>query len=219
MESENVFNVASNGGSNTDYLVTNIGLENGAVWHAKYDSAAGTLTLDGTEYGYESYGNQFGSLYGYLDTNKTMVYGFFSYGSAESQGNDPLVLSVDATSKQLNALVTPEFAVQVHQNADGYSFLGYTAYYVNNLTVVAPYSATASTKSVKNQAVVPFRNAKGVRNLVAPKSKFSVNIKSEAVANTASKSVKAVKPSVVENYTPVKVLSKTVKANAEAIVR
>ncbi len=221
MESENVFNVASNGGSNTDYLVTNIGIENGAVWHAKYDSAAGTLTLDGTELGYEQYGNQFGALYGYYDAEKTMVYGYFSYASAESTGNDPLVLSVDATSKQLNALVTPEFAIQVHQNSEAtkYPLLGYAAYYVNNLTVVAPYSATASTKSVKNQAVVPFRNAKGVRNLVAPKSKFSVNIKSEAVANTASKSVKAVKPSVVENYAPVKVLSKTVKANAKAIVR
>ena len=204
MESMNVFNVASNGGSETDYLVTGIGIENGAVWHAKYDSAAGTLTLDGTELGYEEeYGNQFGGLYGYYDSGKTMAYGFFSYASAESKGNDPLVLAVDPTTKQISALVTPEFSVEVYAMSD-YSFLGYAAYYVNSLTAIAPYTATAQKQSVKNETFVPFRNAKGVRNLSAPKSKFGVNVEAGALLNTPSKGVKSVKPSVVENYTPVK---------------
>ena len=219
MESQNVFNVASNGGSATDFLVTNIGIENGATWHAKYDSAAGTLTLDGTELGYEEeYGNQFGALYGYYDSGKTMGYGLFSYSSAESNGNDPLVLTVDPTTKQLSGLATAEFAVQVHQMADGYPFLGYVAYFVSELTTIAPYTATASTQSVKNQAVVPFRNAKGVRNLSAPKSKFGVNIEVGAALNIASKGIKSVKPSLVENYTPAKVRGFAFKANA-AVVR
>ena len=219
MESMNVFNVASNSNSATDYLVTNIGIENGAVWHAKYDSAAGTLTLDGTELGYEEdYGNQFGGLYGYYDSAKTMAYGLFSYASAESYGNDPLVLTVDPTTKQLSGLATAEFAVQVHQMVEGYPFLGYHSYFVSELTTIAPYTATASKQSVKSQAVVPFRNAKGVRNLSAPKSKFAVNISAGAVLNTASKSIKSVKPSLVENYTPAKVRSFALKANA-AVVR
>ena len=219
MESMNVFNVASNGNSPTDYLVTSIGIENGAVWHAKYDSAAGTLTLDGTELGYEEdYGNQFGGLYGYYDSAKTMAYGLFSYASAESYGNDPLVLTVDPTTKQLSGLATAEFAVQVHQMVEGYPFLGYHSYFVSELTTIAPYTATASKQSVKSQAVVPFRNAKGVRNLSAPKSKFAVNISAGAVLNTASKSIKSVKPSLVENYTPAKVRSFALKANA-AVVR
>ena len=219
MESMNVFNVASNANSATDYLVTSIGIENGAVWHAKYDSAAGTLTLDGTELGYEEdYGNQFGGLYGYYDSAKTMAYGLFSYASAESYGNDPLVLTVDPTTKQLSGLATAEFAVQVHQMVEGYPFLGYHSYFVSELTTIAPYTATASKQSVKSQAVVPFRNAKGVRNLSAPKSKFAVNISAGAALNTASKGIKSVKPSLVENYTPAKVRSFALKANA-AVVR
>ena len=218
LESMNVFNVASNANSATDYLVTNIGIENGAVWHAKYDSAAGTLTLDGTELGYEEDGNYFGGLYGYYDSAKTMAYGLFSYASAESYGNDPLVLTVDPTTKQLSGLATAEFAVQVHQMAEGYPFLGYYSYFVSELTTIAPYTATASKQSFKSQAVVPFRNAKGVRNLSAPKSKFAVNISAGAALNTASKGIKSVKPSLVENYTPAKVRSFALKANA-AVVR
>ena len=204
MESSNVFTLASNGGSHTDFLVTNIGIKNGATWHAKYDSAAGTLTLDGTELGYEDYGNQFGSLYDYADSGKTMAYGFYSRASAESNGNDPLVFSVDATTKQLSGLATAVFAVQAHKVAEGYPFVGYYAYFVNSLTEVAPAAATASAKSVKNQEVVPFRNARGVRGLTAPKDKFAVSFKAGEALNVASKGVKSVKPSVVENYTPVK---------------
>ena len=220
MESMNVFNVASNSNSATDYLVTNIGIENGAVWHAKYDSAAGTLTLDGTELGYEEdYGNQFGGLYGYYDSAKSMAYGLFSYASAESYGNDPLVLTVDPTTKQLSGLATAEFAVQVHQMADGYPFLGYHSYFVSELTTIAPYTATASKQSVKSQAVVPFRNAKGVRNLSAPKSKIGASIEAGALLSTPSKSLKSVKPSVVENYTPAKVRGVALKANPAVIAR
>lgn len=205
LESASVFNVASNGGSATDFLVTNIGIENGAVWHAKYDSAAGSLTLDGTELGYEEDGNMFGKLYGYYDSAKTMAYGLSSYASAESTGNDPLVLAVDATSKQVSGLVTPEFAVEVVSLADG-SFLGYYGYFVNELTTIIPYTpaATASVKSVKREAVVPFRNAKGVRNFTAPKNKFGVNINAGAILKSSAKSVKSVKPIFVENYTPEK---------------
>ena len=217
MESENVFKVASNGGSETDFLVTNIGIENNATWHAKYDSAAGTLTLNGTLAGKEEAGNKFGGLYGYYDANKTMAYGLFSYASAESTGNDPLVFTVDPTTKQLSAMVTPEFSVEVYAMADG-SFLGYYAYYVNSLTEVAPYT-DAQKQSISNKlSVVPFRNAKGVRNFTAPKDEFNSGIKVSEIVKTSSRSFKSVKPSVVENYTPAKVRGFAIKANA-AVVR
>ena len=216
IESACVVNLASNGGSETDFLVTGLGLADGTRWHAKYDSAAGTLTLDGTELGYEQYGNEFGGGFGYYDAAKSMIYGYFSYASAESKGNDPLVFSVDPTTKQLSAMVTPEFSVEVYNASTG-QFLGYHAYYVNSLTTIAPYSA-AKKQSVKNQAVVPFRNAKGVRNISAPKSKIGASIEAGALLSTPSKSLKSVKPSVVENYTPAKVRGFAIKANA-AVVR
>ena len=219
MESSNVFNVASNGGSTTDFLVTNIGIENGAVWHAKYDSAAGTLTLDGTELGYEEdYGNQFGGLYGYYDSGKTMAYGYFSYASAESNGTDPLVLTVDPATKQLCGLATAEFAIEVHQMVDGYPFKGYYSYFVSELTTIAPYTASAKKQSVKSQSLALFGNAKAVRSLYAPKNKFGVSVKAGALLNTPAKGVKSVKPSVVENYTPAKVRGFAIKPNA-AVVR
>ena len=218
LESSCVLNLASNGGSATDFLVTGLGLADGTRWHAKYDSAAATLTLDGTELGYEQYGNEFGGGFGYYDSAKSMIYGYFSYASAESQGNDPLVFSVDPTTKQISAMVTPEFSVEVYAAATG-QFLGYAAYYVNSLTYIAPYTATASKQSVKSQAVVPFRNAKGVRNLSAPKSKIGASIEAGALLNTPSKGVKSVKPSLVENYTPAKVRGFAVKANAAVIAR
>ena len=217
IESENVFNVASNEGSHTDFLVTNIGIENNATWHAKYDSAAGTLTLDGTVAGKEEAGNKFGGLYGYYDAKQTMAYGLFSYASAESYGNDPLVLTVDPTTKQLSAMVTPEFSVEVYAMADG-SFLGYYAYYVNSLTEVAPYTE-AQKQSISNKlSVVPFRNATSVRRFTAPKDEFNSGIKVSEIVKTSSRSIKSVKPSVVENYTPAKVRGFAIKANA-AIVR
>lgn len=217
IESENVFNVASNEGSHTDFLVTNIGIENNATWHAKYDSAAGTLTLDGTVAGKEEAGNKFGGIYGYYDAKQTMVYGLFSYASAESYGNDPLVLAVDPTTKQLSAMVTPEFSVEVYAMADG-SFLGYYAYYVNSLTAIAPYTE-AQKQSVNNKlSVVPFRNATSVRRFTAPKDEFNSGIKVSEIVKTSSRSIKSVKPSLVESYTPAKVRGFAVKANA-AVVR
>ena len=179
MESSNVFTLASNGGSHTDFLVTNIGIKNGGTtWNAKYDSAAGTLTLDGTELGYESSGNLFGELYGYADSAQTMAYGFFSYASAESNGNDPLVLTVDPSTKQLSGLATEQFSIEVYQLSDG-SLLGYYAYFVNSLTEIAPYTATRkmkpatlSAKSLSPMVRAPFSSVKIDKSLLESKSKF-----------------------------------------------
>ena len=230
MESSNVFTLASNNASNTDFLVTNIGITNGATWHAKYDSAAGTLTLDGTELGSEDYGNLFGELYGYADSGKTMAYGFFSYASAESNGNDPLVLTVDPSTKQLSGLATAEFAVQAHQLTDGYPFVGYYAYFVNSLTEIAPYTATRkmkpatlSAKSVSPMVRAPFSSVKIDKSLLESKSKFkSLKVADVEVINGSSlmkntlKSVKSVPVQGKVNMMKLRTI-RTANINADAV--
>ena len=60
---ENVFRVHPTAGSATDFFVSGLGDSSSTLqWYATYDSAAGTLTLDGQAKGYESYGNIFGGI-------------------------------------------------------------------------------------------------------------------------------------------------------------
>ena len=214
---ENVFTVSPNG---DNFLVSDLGVnDNGQhKFHAVYDATASTLTLDGTYYGQESYGSLFGAvLYG---ESGDYLYGIFSYNSAESKGNDPIVFGVDPTTKQISSLQTAEFEVAAFDS--GYNYLGSFAIFQSTGTTIVPYTATASKQSVKAENFVPYRNATAVR---APKANISSKIKATNSLNVAGKSLmsakgfKSVKPSVVENYAPVKVLSKTVKANAKAIVR
>lgn len=95
-------------GSENQFIVNNLLLENGSTFRAVYDPSALTLTLDGVEVGYESEGSVFGSLYGYANSEKTQAYGYFVY-SAENlnnenaNGTDPLVFNVDPTSHQVSS--------------------------------------------------------------------------------------------------------------------
>ena len=95
-------------GSENQFIVNNLLLENGTTFRAVYDPSALTLTLDGVEVGYESEGSVFGSLYGYANSEKTQAYGYFVY-SAENlnnenaDGSDPLVFNVDPASHQVSS--------------------------------------------------------------------------------------------------------------------
>lgn len=103
----NIFTVSPRvAGTETEYAVTNLAIENGASWYATFDPDANTLTLDGTEVGYETYGPSFGATYGYYDAEKTLVYGIYSFASEQSDGSDPCVFSVDAATNQVSALTT-----------------------------------------------------------------------------------------------------------------
>lgn len=102
--SGNAFTVWARPDSETEFLVDDLGISNGARWYATYDPAASTLTLNGIEFGYEEYDNQFGAIYGQYD--QTTLYGLASFASEESTGNDPCVFAVDAETKQLSALNT-----------------------------------------------------------------------------------------------------------------
>jgi hypothetical protein len=213
---ENVFTVTPNGDK---FLVSDLGVnDNGQhKFHAVYDATASTLTVDGTYYGAEDYGPMFGAvLYGEAGD---YLYGIFSYNSAESKGKDPIVFGVDPTTKQISSLQTAEFEVAAFDS--GYNYLGSLAIFQGAGTTIVPYVATASKQSVKAENFVPYRNATAVR---APKANINSKIKATNSLNVAGKSLmsakgfKSVKPSVVENYTPAKVRSFAIKANA-AIVR
>ena len=72
---ENVFRVHPTAGSATDFFVSGLGDSSSTLqWYATYDSAAGTLTLDGQAKGYESYGNIFGGISSNYDPAGTYIY-------------------------------------------------------------------------------------------------------------------------------------------------
>lgn len=78
------------------FLVKNLGYGSGDVWYAVYDEAEGTLTLDGTQLGYEDEGNFFGRLPFYYDHTLTWLVGWYVYTNAEdTTGAGPFVFKVD----------------------------------------------------------------------------------------------------------------------------
>lgn len=209
---ENLFTVAPNGDSTTEFLVSDLGLADGNQhkFYANYDAAAGTFTVTGVYAGAESYGNIFGAmLYG--------TYGQYDYTIfAGESGTETIVFGVDPTTKALSSLQT-DFEVGVIQNG---SYLGFLAAYTAATATVAPYTA-ATTSSAKPASVmnVPFSSVKVNKSVVAMKNSFA-GIMAAGSLKSDKKALKTVKPSVVENYTPVKVKGcKGVKADAEAFRR
>ena len=218
---ENLFTVSPDGESVTDFIVTNIGANVSGInpqWMAKYDSAAGTLTLNGIEKGYEEYGCQFGAPYAYLDSARTQALAFLSYATADSQsGSDPLVLNVDPETKAVCGMQNDAFIAAVIDLASG-QLLGYWGYYAGPLTTIAPFSSIAPSSVKKASAKVPFSSV----NLSRVNSKSIKPAKMANFANTSKKSgVKTVAPTFVENYTPEKSVGfKNLKAaNATAFRR
>ncbi|MGN0091970.1 MAG: hypothetical protein ACI35M_02750, partial [Alistipes sp.] len=136
---ENQFTLNPTDGSETEFTVTDFAVENDTELHATYDSAAATLTLSGLEVGYEEYGSVFGGLYDYYDSDKTMAYGYYVYASAESEGNDPCVITVSA-EKALSGLTTDvEVPVVVLASS---TVAGYLGYYPAAGTTIEPVAAT-----------------------------------------------------------------------------
>lgn len=106
------------------FVVKDLGYENGDGWNAVYDEAAGTLTLDGTQYGYEEDGNYFGSLLYYYDSSRTSAYGVYCFVDENDEaGEGPLVFSVDEDGI-IDQMITLELDVPVLNLSDG-SLLGY----------------------------------------------------------------------------------------------
>jgi len=156
----NTFTIKPVSGSETDFIISDLGLDNSTSWHATYDPSTLKFTVGGVEVGYEDDGNYFGELWGYWDSAKTQIFGFFCYANPNdetAEGNDPCVFSVDPTSKQISALETT-FIVPVFNASDG-SLLGYAGYYEAGKTTIAYQSGTtgASQSSVAVRRLnIPF---------------------------------------------------------------
>lgn len=177
---ENVFEVNPTAGSNTKFTVKDLGIENGASWHATYDATTSKLTLDGLEVGYESDGNQFGQGYAYYDKNRTMLYALCSYASNESDGSDPCVFSVDSDTKEISA-IDVTFAVEVYV-VESDAFAGNHSYFDSENTTIVPYveeeeTTKASVKPMSARPVkVPFSSVRvpvQSRKVVAARDNFA----------------------------------------------
>ena len=103
---ENVFEVIPTVGSNTEFFVKDFAVEDGTQWYATYDSAKSTLTMSGVQLGREDNGNLLGKFTEALTPDKSRGYGIFSFATEESEGSDPIVLTIDPASKQVSALTT-----------------------------------------------------------------------------------------------------------------
>ena len=204
--------------SETDYFVGGLGVDTGTRWYAKYDSAANTFTISGVEEGYESDGSLFGGLYGYADKEKTMAFGFYSFANEESQGNDPLVLTVDSATKTINGMQNYMFALPVFDLSTGEQ-VSSMGYWFGETTIIMPYTeeptpSTTSVKSVKNVRNISFRMPQYDVNSMRAKYSKILSTKSIELANNAMKrNVSSVKPTVVESYTREAVKFQRAKAN------
>lgn len=93
-----------------EFLVKNLGIPNNAQLYATYDPSALTLTFSGLLKGGEDKGSLFGELYDYFDEEETMIYGYFTAPKWDPENLDvnnmsvPLVMNVDATTKQIKSL-------------------------------------------------------------------------------------------------------------------
>ena len=187
---ENLFTVAPNGDSTTEFLVSDLGLADGNQhkFYANYDAAAGTFTVTGVYAGAESYGNIFGAVtYG--------TYGQYTYTIfAGESGRETIVFGVDPTTKALSSLQT-DFEVGVIQNG---SYIGFLAAYTAATATVAPYTAS-TTSSVKPASVVkvPFSSVKINKLSVQKVDKFQT-VKSAGVVSNgkklSTKGIEIVKP-------------------------
>lgn len=151
-------------GSENEFTIKDLGLNNTTSWYASYDSATHKFTVSGVEVGYEDMGSQFGQGWGYYDQAGTMILGFFSFANEQSNGTDPCVFSVDATTGQINQLETL-FQVLV-ADAESGKILGYLTQYLPGETVIT-YAEDASSSAVQPSSKQAIRHTATAKHMKA----------------------------------------------------
>lgn len=146
---ENTFKVTPVNNSATDFIITDLGLDGSTSWYGTYDSSSKKFTVGGVEVGYEDDGNYFGKLWGYWDQAQTQGFGFYSLADENSEGNDPCVFTVDATSHQISS-IDVLFAIPVFDLTSG-SLLGYAGYFPwdTPVTLVSSYNTSSAPATVR----------------------------------------------------------------------
>lgn len=159
-------------GSENEFTIKDLGLNNTTSWYASYDSATHKFTVSGVEVGYEDLGSRFGQGWGYYDQARTMILGFFSFANEQSNGTDPCVFSVDATTGQINQLETL-LQVLVADAASG-KILGYLTQYLPGETVIT-YAENASSSAVQPSSKQAIRHTATAKYMKAT-DKFSDHV-------------------------------------------
>ena len=204
--SENVFTVEPIAGQDNMFTVSTFAIEDNLKWYAEYSSEAKTLTMSGLSVGNEDYGALFGNAYGVFDQAGNYYYGIFSYASNESKGKDPIVLTVDPETKQINGL-NPESMVEVYIiKAADMSLYGAYNSFVGATTIIEPYTGqdqANATQSVKSSVIkTPFSSISINKELVGNKS--NVNIAKAGKSNVSAsikKPISIVDAKFVGTYT------------------
>lgn len=159
---ENVFEVIPTVGSNTEFFVKDFAVEDGTQWYATYDSAKSTLTMSGVQLGREDNGNLLGKFTEALTPDQTRGYGIFSFATEESEGSDPIVLTIDPASKQVSALTT-DVEVPVADFTVNKIVGALAAYYADGTTITKQSGTTSAASAAKVQGVrtkIPFSSVR-----------------------------------------------------------
>lgn len=158
---ENVFEIVPTVGSGTDFFVKDFAMEDDTQWYATYDSGKSTLTLSGVQLGREKDGNLLGAFTEALTADQSLGYGIYSFAGEESEGSDPVVLTVDPASKLVSKLVT-DIEVPVADFTVGKIVGALAAYYADG-TVITKNGGPSSASAVKVQGVrtkIPFSSVR-----------------------------------------------------------
>ena len=154
--SEQTFTVISKDGTDGNISIKNLANDDDFEWYAKYDKSANTVTLDGTAYGYESYGCLF--LY-----TLSSISGYKAGYLAGDTGTEPIVFGVDPSTHQISSLQTDYalFAVE------GSSIAGYFQYFGAGVATIVK----SGTKAKKASLSVPFSS---INNLSKKTTKATI---------------------------------------------
>lgn len=157
--SENILTIVPTQDNDTEFVVSNLGANNGMSWNAKYDPSASTLTLDGTMLGLESKGSMFG---GWVTGDYLSAYAVVSYfdDSAQDVIDDPVVFKVDQSGK-LSELTTNVEIMFGTLSGNQVSPVGTVAVFHTGITSIAEYTESTSAarrSSVRTDIQLPQRN-------------------------------------------------------------
>ena len=186
-ESQMVFSLVPGKSYSDFYFVHNY--IDGSMWYAKYDEATGTITNEGVELNYESYGSQWGMLYGAFNEDATQVYSYFSSTTADYAAMAPMVMTVadNAIAGLETYFAMMVIAYDPVNNIPGDIFGAYFSF--TPATVVAPASgalhARVQSVNAKFNAMAAQMEACEVHSVIASDAK--VVIKATPVARTFNK--------------------------------
>ena len=152
LDSECAFIIKAADDTGMHFIVDGLCNVTGCDWNAIYNASKGTLTLDGSQNGYESDGVIFGNYV--IVTDGTYYYSIDVTNDPNgSNWSEPCVFTVDTATGKLNGLnCYIEFAAY-EQSVGGYNYLGSAAFYTPASKV--QYVSASTTLGVK-PACIPF---------------------------------------------------------------